>query len=157
MHRGLIPKYDGPFEIVKRVSTIAYNLKLHERLQIHPTIHVSFLKPYHGDEQDLVRNEARRALPTVMVQFDHEVNIILDKKVTSYQKGENMITYYLLKWKGATEIKSSWEKALILWQFEKEVKAFEDTLPTRTSASSGMGGLLEALFVADYGMMNKGA
>ena len=67
MHRGLIPKYDGPFEIVKRVSTIAYNLKLHERLQIHPTIHVSFLKPYHGDEQDLVRNEARRALPTIMV------------------------------------------------------------------------------------------
>ena len=62
-----------------------------------------------------------------------------------------------MKWKGATEIKSSWEKALILWQFEKEVKAFEDTLPTRTSASSGMGGLLEALFVADYGMMNKGA
>ena len=70
VHRGLIPKYDGPFEIVKRVGAIAYKLKLLERLQIHPTIHVSFLKPYHGDEQDPARNEARRAPPTVMVQFD---------------------------------------------------------------------------------------
>ena len=32
VHRGLIPKYDGPFEIVKRVGTVAYKLKLLERL-----------------------------------------------------------------------------------------------------------------------------
>ena len=67
MHRGLIPKYDGPFEIVKKVGVVAYKLKLHERLQIHPTIHVSFLKPYHGDEQDPTRNEARCTPRTVMV------------------------------------------------------------------------------------------
>ena len=107
MHRGLIPKYDGPFEIVKRVSAVAYKLKLPERLQIHPTIHVSFLKPYHGGEQDPTRKEARRAPPTVMVQFDREVDKILNKKVTGYRKGGNMITYYLVKWKGAAEIEAS--------------------------------------------------
>ena len=67
IHRGLIPKYDGPFEIVKRVGVVAYKLKLPKRLQIHPTIHVSFLKPYHGDAEDPTRNEARRASPIVMV------------------------------------------------------------------------------------------
>ena len=67
VHRGLIPNYDGPLEIVKRVGTVAYKLKLSERLQIHPTVHVSFLKPYHGDKQDPTRNEARCALPTIMV------------------------------------------------------------------------------------------
>ena len=61
VHRGLIPKYGGPFEIVKRVGAVPYKLKLLERLQIHPTVHVSSLKPYHEDEQDLTRNEARRA------------------------------------------------------------------------------------------------
>ena len=35
-HRGLIPKYDGPFEVVKRVSEVAYRLKLPEKLKIHP-------------------------------------------------------------------------------------------------------------------------
>ena len=41
VHQGLIPKYDGPFEIVKRVSAVAYKLKLPERLQIHPTVHIA--------------------------------------------------------------------------------------------------------------------
>ena len=91
-----------------------------------------------------------------MVQFDREVDRILDKKVTGYQNGGNMITYYLVKWKRAVEIEASWEKASTLWQFEKEVKAFEDTLPTKTSASSGGGGLLGALCGVDDGMRNEG-
>ena len=84
IHKGLIPKHDGPFKIVKRVGATAYKLKLPERLQIHPTIHVGFLKPYHGDAKDPIRNDARRAPPTVMVQFDQEVDKILNKKVTGY-------------------------------------------------------------------------
>ena len=90
-----------------------------------------------------------------MVQFDREVNRILDKKVTGYRKGGNMITYYLVKWKGAAEIEARWEKASTLWQFEKEVKTFEDTLLTRMSASFGGGGLLEALCVANKSMRNE--
>ena len=49
-----------------------------------------------------------------MVQFDREVDRILDKKVTGYRKGGNMITY-LVKWKGAAELEASWEKASTLW------------------------------------------
>jgi len=55
------------------------------------------------------------------------------------------------------ELEASWEKASTLWQFKKEVKAFEDTLLMRTSTSSGRGGLLGALQVADDGMRNWGA
>ena len=58
----MIPKYDGPFKIVKRVGAMAYKLKLPERLQIHTTIYMSFLKPYYGEAKDLARNEARQGL-----------------------------------------------------------------------------------------------
>ena len=49
VHHGLVLKYDGPFEIVKRVGNVAYRLKLLDRLKVHPTFHVSFLKRYHED------------------------------------------------------------------------------------------------------------
>jgi hypothetical protein len=44
IHKWLIPKYDGPFEIVKRVGNVAYRLKLPERLKVHLTFLVSLLK-----------------------------------------------------------------------------------------------------------------
>ena len=42
--RGLIPKFEGPFEVIKKAREVAYMLKLLERLKLHPTFHVSFLK-----------------------------------------------------------------------------------------------------------------
>lgn len=42
-------RYDGPFGIVKKIGVIAYKLKLPDRLQLYPSFHVSFLKPYHED------------------------------------------------------------------------------------------------------------
>ena len=62
-----------------------------------------------------------------------------------------------MKWNGAVESEASWEKTSNLWHFEKEVKAVEDTLLTRTSASSGEGALLRALLLVDDIMRNKGA
>ena len=67
MYRGLIPKCDSPFKVVKKVCNVAYKLKLPERLQIHLTFHVSFLKPYHEDSKDPTRNETKRAQLIVMV------------------------------------------------------------------------------------------
>ena len=68
-HRGLITKYDGPFEVVKRVSEVAYRLKLPKRLKIHPTFHVSFLKPYFADADDPDRNRSKRPPPSLPTQF----------------------------------------------------------------------------------------
>ena len=47
--RSLIPRYDRPCKVVKRIGRVAYHLDLPERLKVHPTFHVSFLKPYFSD------------------------------------------------------------------------------------------------------------
>ncbi|KAK4397896.1 hypothetical protein Sango_1265100 [Sesamum angolense] len=65
VHRGLIPKYDGPFEVVSKVGSLAYRLKLLDRLKIHPTFHVSFLKKFHQDLLDTARQQTRRAPPVI--------------------------------------------------------------------------------------------
>lgn len=46
IHKGLIPKYEGAFEMVKRMAKkITYRLKLPKRLKVQPTFHVSLIKP----------------------------------------------------------------------------------------------------------------
>ena len=70
MHRGLVPKYDGPFEILKMVGNVAYRLKLPDRLKVHPTFHVSFLKRYHEDVVISNRQQVKRAPPVIQKQFD---------------------------------------------------------------------------------------
>jgi hypothetical protein len=56
-HRGLVPRYDGPFEIIEKVGAVTYRLKLPERLKLHPTFHVSYLRPFYEDYEDSKRSK----------------------------------------------------------------------------------------------------
>ena len=129
-HRGLIPKYDGPFEVVKRVGEVAYRLKLPERLKIHPTFHVSFLKPYFADEDDPDRNRSKRAPPSVPTQYDAEIEKILDHRVLGTSK-KNTKTEFLVHWKGKSAADVAWEKAKDLWQFDAQIEDYLKTVSIR--------------------------
>lgn len=75
--KGLIFKYDEPFEVVKKINVVAYELKLLESLiSLYPSFHVSFLKPYYKDP-DPTRVQAKRASPNIWKQFNYEIACIL--------------------------------------------------------------------------------
>lgn len=44
VQKALIPKFNGTFEIIKRVGNVAYSLALSDRLKVHLIFYVSFLK-----------------------------------------------------------------------------------------------------------------
>ena len=69
-HRGLVPRYDGSFEIKEKVEIVAYILKLLEKPKFHPTFYVSYLKPFHDDQEDLggvSQRRLRRGCQTLQV------------------------------------------------------------------------------------------
>ena len=106
VHKGLIPKYNGPFKIVERVGMATYKLALPDRLKIHPTFHVSFLKPFHEDEGEPSRSRVVRAPPTIQKLFNWDMEKILDHHVEGQSK-KNHKTFYLVKWKGMPEVEAS--------------------------------------------------
>ncbi|KAG8638589.1 hypothetical protein MANES_14G045351v8, partial [Manihot esculenta] len=142
VHRGLIPKYDGPFEIVAKVGKVAYKLKLPERLKVHPTFHVSFLKKFHEDVAESSRSQAKRAPPVVRKQFDDQIGEILDHRTLGQSK-KNRRTEFLIQWKDKPVSEATWERDTTLWQFEEQIEDYLRALPTRTLAPFGGGGLLD--------------
>ena len=146
VHRGLIPKYDRPFEVIKKVGRVAYQLNLPDKLKIHSTFYVRFLKPFSQDEMDEGRKQAKRAPPVIRKQFQKEVEAVLDHR-TMGQSKKNKRTDYLIQWKGETELDATWERDVTLWQFEDKVAEYlrnvrKQAKLTRASTSSGGGGLL---------------
>jgi hypothetical protein len=80
IHKGLIPKYDGPYEVVKKVGKMDYRLKLPESFKVHPTFHVSLLKPHHEDVEEHAQNKPEKTPPNAQKEFEQKVEKILDHR-----------------------------------------------------------------------------
>ena len=52
--RKLSPRFCGPFEIVKRIGQVAYELKLPNDWQIHNVFHVGLLRKYVSDTNHIL-------------------------------------------------------------------------------------------------------
>ena len=63
--RKLLPKYVGPFKVLRRIGTVAYELELPPSMKCHPVFHVSLLKPYLTD--------GRLQPPPIPIDVDGEI------------------------------------------------------------------------------------
>lgn len=80
---------------------------------MHPTFHVSFLKPCNDDPANPEPNRTEWAPLTVCKESTRAAEKILDRKIEGQSK-KNRRTFYLVKWKGLPESEASWEKDITL-------------------------------------------
>ncbi|MBW0538916.1 hypothetical protein O181_078631 [Austropuccinia psidii MF-1] len=96
-----------PFEVLKRIGSHAYHLKLPQQWKsVHPVFHMSYLEPV---KQSTIPNLHKLPPPPVIVeeQEEWEVAQVLDSKL---KRG---ILWYLVEWKGLNEDpeRTNWEPA----------------------------------------------
>ena len=81
----IAPRYCGPFEILTRIGSFAYEYALLACIQVHNVFHVSLLKKYVPDPNHVID----WALIQVELEEDMQLTpmYILDRKVTLLRNG----------------------------------------------------------------------
>jgi len=102
----LSPRYVGPYRVLQRIGSVAYDIELPNDLaKVHPVFHVSMLRKFIGDANSIV------PLDDVAIQEDltyEEVPIeILDRQVKKLRNKE--IASVKVLWRNQKVESATWE------------------------------------------------
>jgi hypothetical protein len=90
--------------VLEKKFSDTYKLEILENLRVHPTFHVSLLKPVSRDASRPNREHTSRPPPDLVHnEPKFEVEVVLKSRQLRGRKRE-----YLVKWKGYHAIKASW-------------------------------------------------
>ena len=99
--RKFLPRFVGPFEITSIISSVAYRLNLPHTMKIHPTFHISLLKPYINSDKFL----RPQPPPPEIIDNTEEFEV---ERIIGERKRYNHVEY-LIKWKGYPDSDNTWE------------------------------------------------
>jgi hypothetical protein len=123
----LLPRWVGPFQIVRQVGKQAYELDLPAHWKIHDVFHVSQLQPYKrsGDYQPPPPAEILEGEP------EYEVDHIVRHREIHKHKNKPADIEYLVAWRGALPEEYTWEPAIHLKHAAQAVRTYWEKPRTR--------------------------
>ena len=110
-------KYYGPFQIIAKVGTVAYRLRLPDGAKVHPVFHVSLLKRRIGDAQ---------GTDPMLPAWDSSDQCLLQPEAVlrrrAIRRNSIVVIQYLVKWDQLPESEASWEDKDFI---DKQFPAFQ--------------------------------
>jgi hypothetical protein len=104
--KKLLHKWLGPFPVRRMVGAAAAELELPAPYRIHPTFHISLLRPFRGELPDALTG------PAAPVAFEQGVPYYRVERILTHRDrliGRKKVRQYLVKWEGYTDEHNSWE------------------------------------------------
>ncbi len=124
-HNFLGP-YADPFKMLEKKFPHTYKLELLENLKVHPTFHLSLLKPVSHDASRPNRKHNSRPPPDLIYnEPKFEMEVVLKSRQLRGRERE-----CLVKWKGYHSIEASWVNESHMEHAQKAIKKFH-TRPTK--------------------------
>ena len=120
-------RFIGPFSITHVVNNVSYRLQLPATMKIHPSFHVSLLKPYHNPS--LVHHSCiPTPLDPLVIHGEKEyfVEAILDTRLHHNQR------QYLVKWLHYPSYDNTWEPEGNLSHCKEKIAEFRHSLTSQT-------------------------
>ena len=100
------PRYVGPFEVLRRVGKVAYEVALPPHMQhVHNVFHVSLLKKYHPDSNSVIEYEPVVVQPDL--SYIEQPVGILDRQERVLKNKKVMLVRVL--WRNPKVEESTWE------------------------------------------------
>ena len=134
--KKLLNKWLGPFEVVKRVGEVAYELSLPASMsRIHPVFHVSLLRKYK--DGGCVSSPP----PAVLLDGEEECEIqqVLSHRDRSRGKQKKRQLEYFVSWKGMGPEHSEWLRDSDLTNAAELVQDYLDTLEPQDRPAAHVG------------------
>ena len=108
--RKLDWRYRGPFEVLHKVGTSAYKLKLPKGSKAYDVFHVSLLEKYHLPKDPTDQEEIRDLL--MVDEQDDLSNIYEVDRIDGQELGKDGQWLYKVIYKGYPESDATWEPAI---------------------------------------------
>ncbi|XP_067221723.1 uncharacterized protein [Chanodichthys erythropterus] len=103
--KKLSPRFNGPYTILRQINPVTYQLQLPPEVRIHPTFHVSLLKPYHPSVLPATEHGDAEELPLPIILKDGAAYLVKEI-VDSRRRGAHL--EYLVDWEGYGPEERSW-------------------------------------------------
>lgn len=85
----LLILYDGPFEILEKISKVAYRLRMPASYGMHPVINITHLEPYQDSPEEFGPRPKKSLSREDFEQLpEFEVERIIDEKLGRSRNGE---------------------------------------------------------------------